>query len=198
MPFVPATDSNVTLNSAGPPAATAVGASVSLLSGAPIWQKKFWIRGRTSGGQTALFAFTYSICGFETMEATNDAQQDHWYYAESPDRNQGLEWEYLDAFFKFEHGPQSDPWCYDKQLAFFLDEDCLIPWVNPSPPRVDLEWNYTAGTQRVHVWTPNPFPETILYMKRETRGGQRALVRFAFEVCGLETASLVPEAAPVE
>jgi hypothetical protein len=102
-------DANITLNNGLTPTLS----SFSVASGQPIWNKKFWVRGTTSGGRTALFDFTYSICGFETIEATTEARQERWYYAESPDRNQGLEWEFLDSFFQFELGPQSDPWCYD-------------------------------------------------------------------------------------
>ena len=68
-----------------------------------------------------------------------------------------------------------------------------MPWVNPTPNKVDLE-NNGDGTQRIHVFTTNKFTEQILFMKRETKGKLKGIIKFSFEVCGLEQVSLSPSA----
>lgn len=107
------------------------------------------------------------------------------------DTNQGLEWPFLNSFFDFTLGSKSVISCYDQTLKFFTDDACKVPWVNPSPKQVDLETN-PDGTQRIHIYTNTKFSEQILYMKRETKGKRRGVIKFSFEVCGLEKVSLSP------
>ena len=178
-------DPGITLVNGASPSTT----SLSIKSGAAL-HTTVWLKGITDGGKYEVLELNFTVCGFESLWSYETKLQDHFYWYNLANPVQSFEWPTLNSFFGYLSTSRSRDSCNIPALQLYTDASLTTPWVfNPANPTVQLE-TFANGTQRINVYQSTKFTEINLWLGKKTLGGLQASVKFAFEVCGLETVSL--------